>query len=113
MKVKRILIPATAFAVAFGATVVTAWPQTTTETDSTATTVPAAPTVTRKTVTRKTVENPPPVVINPSTESTETTTTTDSTAPQPPPTVERKSTKTTIGPLGISHSESREENSDD
>jgi hypothetical protein len=112
MKVTRLWIPAVTFALAFGVGA-NAWPQTT-ESETTTTTAPAVPSVESRTVTRKTVVNPPPVVVNPPAESTETTTTESTTPERPVPTVqEKKESRTTLGPLGVTHSEKHEESSDD
>ncbi|HEY2106782.1 MAG TPA: hypothetical protein VGH29_13390 [Candidatus Binataceae bacterium] len=114
MKLTRVWISAAAFAVAFGAAA-NAWPQSVSESDTTSTTAPAAPSVSSETVTRKVV-NPPPVVVNPPAE-TDTTTTTRSenmVPDRPAPSVEeKKESNTTFGPLGVSHTEKREKSTDD
>jgi hypothetical protein len=112
MRLTRVWIPAAAFAIAFGA-VATAWPQMATESDTTTTTTVPAPSYSSKTVERKTVVNPPPVVVNPPAETSETVTTENNVPAPPAPNVEeKKESKTTIGPLGVSHSTKQEETSD-
>jgi hypothetical protein len=112
MRLTRVWIPAAAFAIAFG-TVATAWPQMT-ESDTTTTTTVPAPSYSSKTVERKTViNNPPPVVVNPPAETSETVTTENNVpAPPAPNVVERKETKTTIGPFSVSHSVKQDQTSD-
>jgi hypothetical protein len=108
MKLLRFWIPAAALAVAFGVAG-NGLSQTTTESDTTVTTAPPPPpSVSSSTVTKKTVVNPPPaVVINPPP-------VVDVTPPdQGPTTEETHKSKTTLGPLGISHSETHEKSSSD
>ena len=112
MKLTRVWISAAAFAVAFGAAA-NAWPQSVSESDTTTTTTaPVAPSVSSETVTRKVV-NPPPVVVNPPSE-TDTTTRTENMVPdRPAPSVqEKKESNTTFGPLGVSHTEKKEKTED-
>jgi hypothetical protein len=91
-----------------------AWCQTTTESDSTVSTIPAAPSVSSKTVTTKTVANPPVIVMRPSSSSSETTTTQSDTPYQPNPAVQENSkSKTTYGPDGVTHSESSDKTTTD
>jgi hypothetical protein len=92
------------------------WCQTTTESsDSTVTTVPAAPSVTSKTVTTNTQVNPPVVVARPSSSSSSQTTTTQSDTPyEPAPSVQENSkSKTSYGPFGVTHSESSDKTTSD
>jgi hypothetical protein len=110
MKLTRVIIPAAAFVLTVGLAG-TARSQSATESDTTVTTAPAAPTVTSKTVTRKEVVNPP-VIVNPPPASTETTTTETNTADSSAPVVQEKDrSKTTYGPLGVTHSDSTEKSS--
>jgi hypothetical protein len=92
-----------------------AWCQTTMESDSMVTTVPAAPSVTSKTVTTKTEVNPPVVVARPLSSSSSETTTTESNTPyEPAPSVQENSrSKTTHGPGGVTHSESSDKTTTD
>jgi hypothetical protein len=116
MKASRFWIPAAALAVAFSF----AGPgrsQTTTESDTTVTTAPAAPTVSSKTVTSKTVINPPAavvvspppaVVVNPPPAEHSDADMDDNPAPA---TEETTKTKTSFGPLGVTHSEEHDKTS--
>ena len=91
-----------------------AWCQTTTQTDSTVSTIPAEPSVSSKTVTTKTEVNPPVVVMRPSSSSSETTTTQSDTPYEPAPSVQENSrSKTTYGPDGVTHSESSDKTTTD
>ncbi len=84
-----------------------AWCQTTTESDTTVSTIPAAPSMNSKTVTTKTTANPPVVVVPASTTSSETTTTQSDPPTEPAPAVQENSkSETSYGPDGVTHSES-------
>ena len=109
-------VPAATLAVVM-AVAGSAWSQSTTESETTVTTVPGLPTVTNKTVTKKTVITAPPAVVvsppppdvvvypPPAPRITTESTTSDYSAP----TVEEKvDKKTTYGPFGVTHSETRE-----
>jgi len=112
MRIFRLWVPVSALALVISVAG-SAWPQSTTESETTVTTVP---TVTSKTVTKKTVIGGPPtlavsrpaIVMNPAAVSSETTT--ESTRSEyPAPTVDEKiKSTTTYGPLGVTHSETRE-----
>lgn len=116
MRLFRLWVPAGALAVVM-IVAASAWPQSTTESETTVTSVPGLPTETSKTVTKRTVMNapavvvnppPPAVVINPPPASNETTTE-STTSNHPAPTVEEKTdSKTTYSPFGVTHSETRE-----
>jgi hypothetical protein len=116
MKALRFWIPAAAFAVAFSFAG-TGWSQTTTESDTTVTTAPVAPSITSKTVTKKTVVNPPAgivvspppsIVVNPPpAEDTEA----DADDNPAPATEETTRSKTSFGPLGVTHSEEHDKTS--
>ena len=107
MKASRFWIPAAALAVAFSFAG-TGWSQTTTESDTTVTTAPAVPSVSSRTVTKKTVVNPPAVIVSPppavvvNPPPAEDTDADDNPAPA---TEETTKSKTTYGPLGVTHSE--------
>lgn len=91
-----------------------AWSQTTTESNSTVTTVPAEPTVTSRTVTNRTVVSPPVVVASPRSSSSSETTTTDSDSPGDPSSMHEKTrSDTSYGPNGVTHSESQEKSTSD
>jgi hypothetical protein len=108
MRLTRILIPAAAFVLTVGIAGI-ARPQTATESESTVTTAPAVPSVTSKTVTRKEVINPPPpVVVTPPPATSETTTETDTADSSAPVVQQKERSKTSYGPLGVTHSESTE-----
>jgi hypothetical protein len=86
--------------------------QETTESETTTTTGPVAPSVSSQTVTKKTVVNPPAVVVAPPPSTTSETTTTESADADAAPSVDEKTkTKTTYGPLGVTHSETSEKTS--
>lgn len=107
MKSLGLWISAAAIGVAVGFAG-SAWSQTT-ESDSTVTTVPAA---SSDTVTKTTVVNPPMVMVSP---PSRVTTTSESNTPDgSAASVQEKSrSKTTYGPLGVTHSESHEKSSSD
>jgi len=91
-----------------------AWSQSTTESNSTVTTVPAEPSVTSRTVTNRTEVSPPVVVAGPRSSSSRETTTTNSDTPNDSDSVrERTRSDTTYGPDGVTHSESQEKTSSD
>lgn len=108
MKGSRLWISAAAIAVVFSFAG-TGWSQTTTESDTTITTAPVAPSVTSKTVTRKTVVSPPPVVVVNPPPSEDLDADADTT---PPIAEEKTKSKTTYGPFGVTHSEEHEKTSD-
>lgn len=109
MRLSSLGIPVAALGVVLLIGAGTARSQDTTESETTTTTAPVVPpSVSSQTVTKKTVINPPAVVVAPP-PSTETTTTTESADNDSAPSVEQKEhSKTTYGPLGVTHSESNE-----